>query len=253
MTSRLRRAVFLLAALPFGAFFAWGIVALAGTVRFEDLIGTYYLQVGVEEIKSYNVVTTVVFDYRGADTMIEQLILFAAVVGVDLLLRRQPTEREEPPRRSLAERDVPPPSTALQLAAVVLVGVSIFTPMYVILHAQYTPGGGFQSGVVFAGALLATYIAHEYMTFAELTPLPLVERLEALSAGAYVVVGAVGLAVAGTFLANFLPVGQLGTLLSTGTVLLLNLIVGLEVTAGFVLIFHAFLRQTEQIRERAGR
>ncbi|MDQ3973059.1 MAG: sodium:proton antiporter [Actinomycetota bacterium] len=253
MTLRLRRAVFLLAALPLGAFFAWGVVDLARRVRFDDLVGSYYLGVAIEEIKSYNVVTTVVFDYRGADTMIEQLILFAAVVGADLLLRRQPTEQKEAPRRSLVEREAPPPSAALQLAAVVLVGVSIFLPMYVILHAQYTPGGGFQSGVVFAGALLATYVAYEYTTFTELSPLPLVERLEALSAGAYVVVGAVGLAVAGTFLDNFLPVGQLGTLLSTGTVLLLNLIVGLEVTAGFVLIFHAFLRQTVEIREGAGR
>lgn len=252
MTVELRRAVFLVGALIFGGFFVWGLVALAGTVEFEDLVGAYYPTVGVADVKSFNVVSSVVFDYRGGDTMIETLILYAAVLGVDFLLRRQPSEHIGPPRRSLLEREVPPTSSALQLAGAVFVGVSVFVAMYVILHAQFTPGGGFQSGVVLAAALLATYIAHEYTDLARLTPLPTLERLEAIAAGAYLVIGAVGLAVAGHYLANFLPLGELGSLVSSGTMALLNLVVGVEVTAGFILIFYAFIEQTVRIREPEG-
>lgn len=251
MTPVTRGRVFVVGALALGALFTWGIVGLAATVEFNELVGSYYPRVSIEEVKSYNVVSAVVFDYRGADTMIEQLILFAAVVGADLLLRRQRGEREELPQRSLPERDVPRMSRALQLAGVVLAGLSIFVAMYVILHAQFTPGGGFQSGVLLAGALLAAYIADEYVTFARLTSTPAIERVEAVAAGAYVVVGAIGLAVGGFFLDNFLPLGELGTLLSSGTIYLLNLIVGVEVTAGFLLIMEGFLEQTLAIRERA--
>ncbi len=250
MTAELRRAVFLVGALVFGGLFAWGIVALASTLNFEDLVGAYYQKVAVGEVKSYNVVSAVVFDYRGGDTMIETLILYAAVLGVDFLLRRQPTEQLGMPRRSLPEREVPHTAAALQLAGAVLVGTSVFVAMYVILHAQFTPGGGFQSGVVLASAVLATYIADEYTTFVLLEPGPVLDRVEALSAGAYLVLGAIGLAVTGTYLANFLPLGELGTLVSSGTMATLNLIVGVEVTAGFILIFHAFLRQTVRIREQ---
>lgn len=254
MTAEVRRAVFLIAALIFAGFLSWGLVDLAGAVRFEDLAGAYYPTVAVEQVKSYNVVSAVVFDYRGADTMIEVLLLYAAVLGVDLLLRRQRGERLEPPRRSLPERDVPHTAAALQLAGVVFAGASVFVAMYVILHAQFTPGGGFQSGVVLASAVLASYIADEYTTFDRLAPIPALERIESVSAGAYLVVGAIGLALTGHYMANFLPHGELGTLLSSGTIAFLNTaVVGVEVTAGFILIFYQFLQQTIQIREREQR
>ena len=44
------------------------------------------------------------------------------------------------------------------------------------------------------------------------------------------------MAAGATFLANVLPLGQPGALLSAGTIPLLNLAVGLEVAGGFVLL-----------------
>jgi multicomponent Na+:H+ antiporter subunit B len=71
-----------------------------------------------------------------------------------------------------------------------------------------------------------------------------IDQAEALGAGGYVVVGLFGLVASGAFLANALPFGVAGTLLSAGTIPVINLAVGLEVAAGFTLLLSEFLEQT---------
>ena len=58
--------------------------------------------IAVPQRHTANVVTAVVFDYRGFDTMGEEFILFAAVSGVVLLLRETRGARERDRRRRCA-------------------------------------------------------------------------------------------------------------------------------------------------------
>lgn len=55
----------------------------------EDDMDTYMIENAQEEAAANNVVTSVVFDYRGFDTLGEATVLFTAVVGVSLLFRRK--------------------------------------------------------------------------------------------------------------------------------------------------------------------
>jgi multisubunit Na+/H+ antiporter MnhB subunit len=48
----------------------------------------YYLANGQAETGANNIVTAVVFDYRGFDTLGEATVLFVAVLGVGLIFRR---------------------------------------------------------------------------------------------------------------------------------------------------------------------
>jgi multisubunit Na+/H+ antiporter MnhB subunit len=48
----------------------------------------YFIEFGQEQTAANNIVTAVVFDYRGFDTLGESVVLFTAVVGVGLLFRR---------------------------------------------------------------------------------------------------------------------------------------------------------------------
>ncbi len=48
----------------------------------------YYLAHAQEETGANNVVTAIVFDYRGFDTLGEATVLFTAVLGTGLALRR---------------------------------------------------------------------------------------------------------------------------------------------------------------------
>ncbi|HAZ27158.1 TPA: hypothetical protein DCY67_00880 [Candidatus Acetothermia bacterium] len=48
----------------------------------------YFIQRSQPEVAANNVVTAIVFDYRGYDTLGEATVLFAAVIGVALILRK---------------------------------------------------------------------------------------------------------------------------------------------------------------------
>ena len=81
-----------------------------------------------------------------------------------------------------------------------------------------------------------------------LRPRALVETAKAGGALVFVLIGLAGLIVAGAFLENFLPLGEPGELVAAGTIPLLSLAVGLEVSGGFVLLLSEFLSQLLVIR-----
>jgi multicomponent Na+:H+ antiporter subunit B len=130
----------------------------------------------------------------------------------------------------------------LMVAPVVLLGI------YVAAHGQLSPGGGFQGGVILATALLLVYLAGSYRRMRRIGPVTLVELAEALGAGGFVLVGLAGVLSGAAFLADVLPLGTTGTLLSGGTITLISALIGLEVGASVVLIATEFLEQALEIR-----
>jgi multicomponent Na+:H+ antiporter subunit B len=232
----MRRRLFLVAAAVAGGLLLWGLSGLPPYGVYPGPYGDVLNQVAVAERKATNVVAAVTFDYRGVDTMGEEFILFAAVVGVAVLLRAQRDEREEPPDEDAADRRAPGTSNAVRVLGPALLGPVVLFGLYVVAHGHLTPGGGFQGGVVLAtGALLVR-------------PVPLIDLAEAAGAGGYVAVGLLGLAAGAAFLQNVLPLGQPGALPSAGTIPLINLAVGLEVAGGLVLLLSEFLEQTLVVR-----
>ncbi|MCU0632459.1 MAG: hypothetical protein MUC66_05750 [Methanolinea sp.] len=47
----------------------------------------YFVEHGQSQAAANNIVTSIVFDYRGFDTLGESVVLFTAVIGVGLLFR----------------------------------------------------------------------------------------------------------------------------------------------------------------------
>ncbi len=194
-------------------------------------------------------VAAVNFDYRGFDTQGEEYIFLAAVTGVVLLMRMQRTEREEKATDKASDRRIPPTNDALQALGTLLFGSTLLIGVYIILHGHLTPGGGFQGGVLLASAFFYVYLSNEYEPFQHLVPASTVEVIEAVGAGGFVIVGVLGLLAGGEYLQNILPFGHPKTLLSAGTMPVLNILVGLEVFAGWVLVLSEFLQQTLVIRD----
>jgi multisubunit Na+/H+ antiporter MnhB subunit len=58
-----------------------------GSPDYEDM-DAYMIEHAQKEVSANNVVTSVVFDYRGFDTLGEATVLFTAVIGVSVLFRR---------------------------------------------------------------------------------------------------------------------------------------------------------------------
>jgi multisubunit Na+/H+ antiporter MnhB subunit len=91
----MRKVVGLILLLVLVAFLVWGVLLIHpfGYPDASDM-DDYIIQNAQEETGSNNVVTSVVFDYRGFDTLGEATILFTAVMGVLLLLRTEKRRKE---------------------------------------------------------------------------------------------------------------------------------------------------------------
>lgn len=231
-----RRWRYALLAPSLAAVFAVLLWGYAGLPDFGARVGEYGVaidQAAQRQRHVTNLVTAVMFDYRGLDTMIEEFILFTAVMGAALLLRSGREEAEQRPRDVVT-------SDAVRAAGGVLVPVLLLFGLWVIAFGYITPGGGFQGGVIVSGAPLLVWAAGSYRLFRASSPSTVFDAAEGLGAASYVAVGLLGLASGGAFLYNTLPLGSAGTLASGGTIALLNWASGLEVAAAFVLIYHEF-------------
>ena len=84
----MRRVTGLISLLVLVVILVWGMLLIHpfGYPEASDM-DNYKLENAQEETGSNNVVTSVIFDYRGFDTLGEATILFTAVTGVLLLLR----------------------------------------------------------------------------------------------------------------------------------------------------------------------
>jgi multicomponent Na+:H+ antiporter subunit B len=245
-----QRRLFLVAMAGLAVFLLWG---MAGLPRFGTFAGAYSRLLNataVSERAATNVVASITFDYRGFDTMGEEFILFAAVVGVAILLRAQRDEEEGQPEEEVTGRHAPATSNAVRAVGLAMVGPIVVFGIYVVAHGHLTPGGGFQGGVVLATGALLVYLSGEYVTLRLVRPEHLIDAAESTGAGGYVVIGLLGLVVGTSFLDNFLPLGQPGALLSSGTIVPINVAIGLEVAGGFVLLTSEFLEQTLVVHQR---
>lgn len=239
-----RRLLFLGAAAIFAAVL---IVALTGLPDFSDatpLYGQLINEVAVEERATTAIVTAVNFDYRAFDTLGEEFILFAAVLGLALLLRKQEDEtRHMSGIVEFPDRGHLPTSSAVRLVTLLLVGPTMLLAFYVIGHGHLTPGGGFQGGVIAATALLLVFLGVEYREMRRLRPIGVIEVAKSAGAAAFILIGVGGLIAGAAFLENFLPAGTAGDLIAAGTIPALSFAVGIEVAGGFVLLLSSFLDQ----------
>ena len=251
MSDRTRLRLFIPATAVLAVFMLRAVVGLPGFGRYPGPYGDLLNARGVAERHLTNLVSAVNFDYRGLDTLGEEFILFAAVTGVVLLLRVQPGEAENlEEKATVPGREWRDPEEAVQSVSFVLVGLLALFGFYIVLHAQLTPGGGFQGGAITGTASLLIYLGYDYHRYHRLTRKAVADAAEAIGAGGYAVVGIACLVAGGSFLQNILPLGQTGTLLSSGTILVINFCVGVEVAAGFALLFLEFTKEIHRTGDR---
>lgn len=241
---RSRMVIFFIGAAGIAFLLICAFVHLPGP---EHLRSRYLKQINertVPERHATDAVTAVNFDYRGFDTVGEEFILFVSVIGSMVLLRQASEKRENPLPDSIAPgRDVPA-SDAIRLWVLVMVAPKVLFGIYVVTHGQLTPGGGFQGGVILASCALIIYVGENFQIFKGILSHTLVESVEGGGAGLFVLIGMLAWLWGQPFLTNTLSLGKTGELTSAGTIPLISIATGLEVTAGFVLLLYAFLQET---------
>lgn len=239
---RVRITVFLIAAVGMAALFAWSYRDLPPLGDYRGPYGYYITQLAVYERHATDTVNAITYDYRGIDTLGEEYILFASVIGVLLLFRKQPEEDESNKDWEFPEDRIPATDT-IRITMQVMVAMMVVFGIYIASHGQLTPGGGFQGGVMLATAPLLVFLSGRVDTFDKVVSSPLLDLAEATGAAGYAAIGVSAILAGAAFLTNWIPLGQTGSLLSSGTIECISVAVGLEVSGSFVLVMHSYLQE----------
>ena len=116
-------------------------------------VGRVYLAGAGNDTGIPNVVTAVLASYRGFDTLGETVVIFAAAIGVAIMLGFG--------ERAMADRAIEPLAggpadhhVVLRVAAKLLIPIIALYAFYVQFHGDLGPGGGFQAGVILAVAVI---------------------------------------------------------------------------------------------------
>jgi multicomponent Na+:H+ antiporter subunit B len=222
------------------------VVGFTGLPDFGDYHGVYGRVIdgiGVTVRHGTDLITALNFDIRGFDTLGEEFILFGSVLGIVLILRELRGEQEEARQEEAQEHHFAGASAALRALALIVIPTIIALGVYIVVHGQITPGGGFQGGIILAAAPLGAFLAGRYLGMKAIAPHLLVELGDALGAAGYALIGLSGLVFVGVFFKNSIPLGIPGHLLSGGQLDVASVFVGLEVSGAFLVAWTEFFDQ----------
>jgi multicomponent Na+:H+ antiporter subunit B len=140
----------------------------------------------------------------------------------------------------------PAPETADAMTVVVRTATRVALPILAVgglyLVAEgYSPGGGFPGGAVLLGVLLLVYAGFGRRQVARVVRPGLLEAIEMTGAVAIIVTEALGLALKGSFSANWLPLAAPQTILSGGIAQLFSASELLEVGTGLAIAIFALI------------
>ncbi len=175
-----------------------GILLIAGTTEFPDWadpnspasshVSPYYILKAIDDTAVPNVVSAVLADYRGYDTMFETAVIFAAGLACFFLLRQFNRKRAKtkmyrhvptgiiidideggklPEENSNFERIdsqwTPYDLIIKTTCRIIIPFIQVFA-LYVIIHGHHSPGGGFQGGVILGATIILFAISHDLRT-----------------------------------------------------------------------------------------
>ncbi|TWI76844.1 multisubunit sodium/proton antiporter MrpB subunit [Desulfobotulus alkaliphilus] len=153
-------------------------------------VSPYFIENAYEHTKTPNMVAVVLADYRSYDTMFEAAVVLAAGFACFFLLRSRargkkgghhyyrhiPTgvtiKIEEggklPAENSKVFRSIDalwtPYDPIIQTTCRCLIPFLQIYSLYVLAHGHYSPGGGFQAGVVLGATIILLAISHNLKT-----------------------------------------------------------------------------------------
>ena len=109
-----------------------------GDIESNETVAGYYLSNTAEKTGVANVITAIVVNYRGLDTLGEVTVLFLATTGLASILYRRKEDEEDAERLNLPSSRIMRSGVRVLFPAIVLLGI------YVFIHGHLTPGGGFR-------------------------------------------------------------------------------------------------------------
>lgn len=162
----------------------WGDPASPASLH----VSPHYIEQSMAETSVPNIVTAVLADYRGYDTMFETIVIFTAGVACLFLLRvfrriepesrlyrhiptgitLRMTKGVVPPKKSVEFERIDlmwvPYDLVVKTTCRLIVPFSQLFALYVIAHGHHSPGGGFQGGVILGASIILYAISNNMRT-----------------------------------------------------------------------------------------
>ncbi|THB79876.1 MAG: Na(+)/H(+) antiporter subunit B [Desulfobacteraceae bacterium] len=209
-----------------------GGLLLYGTSEFPDWgdpaspasthLSNDYIEKAFDQTQVPNLVTAVLADYRGFDTMFETAVVFCAGLACLLLLRDYSRKKErfyrhvptgvilqvKHPEKKLPvgtefeymDKDWVPSDLIIKNVCRILIPFIQIYALYVVAHGDFSPGGGFQGGVIFGSSLILLAISYNLRTLVQRVKEKALGILCALGVLVYVGIGALCMPLGGNFL-----------------------------------------------------
>lgn len=210
----------------------------------NNVVSRRYLERGLEETGAVNVVAGMILDYRAFDTFGESAVLFAAVIGVLMLL--EASERRGSASSCGAERSRAPQEDDAILRGVALLAVPVILLLgtAIVVNGHLSPGGGFSGGAVLSTALILCANAYGFQRVRSFFSARTFTLSSCGSLLVYALAKGYAFFTGANRLESGIPLGEPGAVLSGGLILPLNICVGL-VVAGTLYGFYALFAEGE--------
>ena len=239
---------------------AWGDPASPASTH----LSPHFIEKAMEETSVPNIVTAVLADYRGYDTMYETAVIFSAGLACFILLRvflrAEPGEErlyrhvltgvtvrvkegaKLPPSDDFERIDDTwtPPDLIIKTVCRLLIPFIQLFALYVIAHGHHSPGGGFQGGVILGASVILLAISQDLRTSVQ----RLREKLDAILCAVGVLIYAGAGALCLLLGLNFLDYGALAPVLHCDAItarshgiLIVEIGVGLAVMCTMIWIY----------------
>lgn len=207
------------------AVFAWFMYTMFADYKANTELNKtaeYYNSTEATEVGAANIVSAIIVTYRGLDTLGEVTVLFLTALIIGFILKNTTDKKVEDEEKNQKVSEI------LETGSKVLVAGTVILGAYIFINGHLTPGGGFQGGAVIGSAIMLLFLANPKKTVSK----KVLHVVESTSGFFFVIIGVLGIIIAGGFLDNrILPLGNFGSLLSAGAIPIIYSLIGLKVGA----------------------
>jgi multicomponent Na+:H+ antiporter subunit B len=132
----------------------------------------------------------------------------------------------------------PSPNLIVRVTARMVAPLIQIFALYVLFHGHYSPGGGFQGGVMIAASVILLRLTHGHRVTQRMLPTALATRGAALGAFIYLTMGVLALLYGGEFLDyGMIPLSPDPAMRRSHGILLIEIGVALACISALVSIF----------------
>ncbi|MDK2946799.1 MnhB domain-containing protein [Geotoga petraea] len=202
-------------------------------VDFGSSTSSFTPELITRENGSQNMVSSIVLDFRLFDTFFEVLVFTIAIIGVSFYMEKLPEYKGE---------DTIVSSPVIQIMTPILFQIIVMISLYIALTGHLGPGGGFAAGVMMGTGLIGVSFVKPMDEIEDIFKKSKIEKFKILSPLFIIIYGIMGVLWGDAFFANFPFTGKTGELLSGGSAILLNFVIGFEVFAGTWTILYKFIK-----------